>query len=71
MPSSELNDYIHLQKEIKRLKDDNIHLNSENKELLNKVKLMEASLSSSDRSENSINISEALVESLKQEKLVI
>lgn len=71
MPSSELNDYIHLQKEIKRLKDDNVHLNSENKELLNKVKLMEASLSSSDRSETSINISEALVESLKQEKLVI
>lgn len=34
MPSSELNDYIQLQKEIKRLQEDNRHLVEENSRLL-------------------------------------
>lgn len=38
MPSSELGDYINLQKEIKRLNEENFHLSSENKELLVKLK---------------------------------
>lgn len=42
MPSSDLNDYINLQREIKRLKEDNTHLLGENKELLHKVKSLEA-----------------------------
>lgn len=63
MPSSELNDYIQLQKEIKRLKDDNTHLCSENKELLNRVKNIEYS----EISENIKNINEERAESLTQE----
>ena len=38
LPPSELNDYINLQKELKRLNEDNLHLSNENKELLNKLK---------------------------------
>ena len=38
MPSSELNDYINLQKEIKRLNEENFHLSTENKELIGKLK---------------------------------
>ena len=38
LPSSELSDYINLQKEIKRLSEENFHLSTENKELLSKLK---------------------------------
>ena len=40
MPSNELSDYINLQKEIKRLKEENFHVASENKELLGKLKYL-------------------------------
>jgi len=43
MPSSELGDYINLQKEIKRLNEENFHLSSENKELLGKLKFFRQS----------------------------
>lgn len=71
MPSSELNDYIQLQKEIKRLKEDNVHLSGENKELLSRVRFLEASTSASDsNNEPQIN-QESIIESLKQEIQVI
>lgn len=71
MPSSELNDYIQLQKEIKRLKEDNVHLSGENKELLSRVRFLEASTSTSDsNNEPQIN-QESIIESLKQEIQVI
>jgi regulator of replication initiation timing len=43
MPSSELGDYINLQKEIKRLNEENFHLSSENKELIGKLKFFRQS----------------------------
>jgi hypothetical protein len=43
MPSSELGDYINLQKEIKRLNEENSHLSSENKELIGKLKFFRQS----------------------------
>ena len=71
MPSSELNDYIQLQKEIKRLKEDNVHLSGENKELLSRVRFLEASTSTPDsNNEPQIN-QESIIESLKQEIQVI
>ena len=48
MPSSELNDYIRLQKEIKRLQEENRHLIDENHKLLKQTtSTMTSSLSSS------------------------
>lgn len=74
MPSSELNDYIQLQKEIKRLADDNAHLMSENRELMNKLKSKkgrkpsaeETQKLSDDFSQKQRNYEEA-IESLKND----
>ncbi len=66
MPSSELNDYIQLQKEIKRLREDNVHLSSENKELLNRVKILETTSSATDNTMY-LQGQETQIESLKHE----
>jgi predicted RNase H-like nuclease (RuvC/YqgF family) len=77
MPSSDLNDYIHLQKEIKRLKEDNTHLMSENRDLLNKVKTLKltssgnaAGESSSSAADDDMVHDEKTINELKQEIFV-
>lgn len=70
MPSSDLNDYIQLQKEIKRLKDDNLHLSSENKELLNRVKSMEIEDSTTGAQSSNVEVQNneiLIIENLNQE----
>ncbi|CAF0712604.1 unnamed protein product [Brachionus calyciflorus] len=70
MPSSDLNDYIHLDKEIKRLKEDILYLQNENQDLLAKIKLKNEQLeraNSSERNQNVINEKNSQIESLKQE----
>ena len=42
MPQSEFSDYLNLQKEIKRLNEDNLHFSNENKILINRLKNLEA-----------------------------
>lgn len=42
VPQNEFSDYIQLQKEIKRLNEDNQHFINENKLLMNRIKLLEA-----------------------------
>lgn len=74
MPTSEYSDYINLQKEIKRLSEDNVHLLSENKQLINKLKKYEKKSEAEDDAfgiESSFSIKqleyETQIENLKQE----
>jgi hypothetical protein len=46
VPQNEFSDYIQLQREIKRLSQDNEHFMSENRHLLAKIKQLEADLRS-------------------------
>ena len=76
MPSSDLNDYIHFQKEIKRLNEDNMHLSNENKQLLHKLKKFESNKSDDFGSEGYMSEQqkqeyEITIENLKQELFVL
>ena len=42
MPPTEFSDYIYLQKEIKRLNEDNLYFSNENKHLINRLRALEA-----------------------------
>jgi hypothetical protein len=70
MPQSELSDYINLQKEIKRLREDNLHLLNENKQLLSKARLLEMKNDSNLNNEQ-LNISrneyDSMVHTLNQQ----
>ncbi len=69
MPQSELSDYINLQKEIKRLKEDNLHLLNENKQLLSKARLLDMKTESNRSSETNVsrNDYDTMMESLNQQ----
>lgn len=69
MPCSDLNDFIYLDKELKRLKEDNLLLKNENQELLSKIKLKniqieEAKIKDKDRAFEEKKIE---IEKLKEE----
>lgn len=73
---SELNDFIHLQREMKRLNEDNTHLRSENKQLISKLKKFENKKSDLVESTSGSVVSnqqkieyESTIEDLKQEIL--
>lgn len=61
MPASELSDYIQLQKEIKRLQEDNRHLIDENSKLLNERDQV--------NSMRTINLDKEIDESPQKERL--
>lgn len=69
MPQSELSDYINLQKEIKRLKEDNLHLLNENKQLLSKTRLLDMKSESNRSTELNVlkNDNDAMLETLNQQ----
>lgn len=48
IPQSEFSEYIHLQKELKRLNEDNLHLVNENRQLINRIKHLEETTSLKD-----------------------
>ncbi|RNA04179.1 Thyroid receptor-interacting 11, partial [Brachionus plicatilis] len=69
MPSSDLNDFIYLDKELKRLKEDNLHLKNENQELLSKIKLKNKQIEETQAKDNDSLFEEKKIEieNLKQE----
>ncbi len=76
MPSSDLNDYIHFQKEIKRLNEDNMHLSNENKHLLHKLKKFECNKTEDFESEGYLSQQqkqeyEIAIENFKHEIFVL
>jgi hypothetical protein len=73
MPSYELADYLNLQKEIKRLNEDNVHLISENKELIGKLKAFQTNQKDNLEEQSSLNESlelEGTVRALREEIFV-
>jgi hypothetical protein len=56
-PSSDLNDFIHMQKEIRRLNEDNKHLAGENKQLYMKLKKYENSSRSNLLADDFVSVS--------------
>lgn len=67
MPSSDLNDYIYLEKELKRLKEDNLHLKNENQELLSKIKLKNTQIEEARDTDRLFEEKNFEIENLKQE----
>ena len=75
VPQSEYSDFINLQKELRRITDDNIHLTNENRQLLNRIKnfeqinsTTESTLSSS--STDNLKELEMTIQSLRKEIFV-
>ena len=71
VPQSEYSDFIHLQKELRRITDDNIHLTNENRQLLNRIKNFEQINSTTESStDNNQKELEMTIQSLKKEIFV-
>jgi hypothetical protein len=67
VPQSEYSDFIHLQKELRRLTEDNIHLINENKKLFNRIKNFEQINSATENSTDNQKDLEINIQSLKKE----
>ena len=52
IPQSEYSEYIHLQKELKRLNEDKNYLVNENRQLLSRIKNLEDNINTSSTSSN-------------------
>ena len=70
MPTSEFSDFLNLQKEIKRLNEDNVHLSNENKILLSRLKNLEAKTGQEKRNESTEKQFEEIIDKLNQELFV-